>query len=67
MCSANKITLKRIARFGQVFINIHYRKDFMNSLKFNFEIVDLGEGVLPKGTRRNEKENYDKLTHKLKT
>lgn len=27
----------------------------MNSLKFDFEIVDLGEGVLPKGTRRKRK------------
>lgn len=39
----------------------------MNSLKFNFEIVDLDEGVLPKGTRRNEKENDDQLTHRRET
>lgn len=67
MSSGNKITLKRIARFGPVFINIHYRKDLMNSLEFNFEIVDMGEGVLPKGLRRNEKENYDHLLHRLET
>lgn len=50
MSSANNI--KRIAQFGPVFIQIHYRKDFIKGLIFKIASFDLGEG----GPTQREKE-----------